>query len=117
MRLQSCEKAMGWCSAQCKMLLFWAKTIFELAHLKKKGKNKIWPSGNFLIQFFRDVFAPLGMFVIKTLEVEWHVVTKAYKFTVFERFFCIIVYCVSTLLLHIESTDSMIWVKTGPGCL
>jgi len=27
MRLQSCEKAMGWYTAQCKMLLFCAKTI------------------------------------------------------------------------------------------
>jgi len=27
MRLQSCEKVMGWCTAQCKMLLFCAKTI------------------------------------------------------------------------------------------
>jgi len=73
---------------------------------------------NVSVRTIRDVTLPnRGMFVIKTLEVEWHVVTKAYKFTVFERFFCIIVYCVSTLLLHIESTDSMIWVKTGPGCL
>jgi len=40
MRLQSCEKVMGWCTAQCKMLLFCVKTIvkeshnFELACLK-----------------------------------------------------------------------------------
>ena len=39
-RLQSCEKAMGWCTAQCKMLLFCVKTIvkescnFELGRLK-----------------------------------------------------------------------------------
>ena len=37
---------MGWCTAQCKMLLFCLKTIikespsFELAHLKKKVKKK-----------------------------------------------------------------------------
>ena len=37
---------MGWCTAQCKMLLFCAKTIvkesrnFELARLKKKKKKK-----------------------------------------------------------------------------
>jgi len=30
------------------------------------------------------------MFVIKTLEVEWYAVIKAYKFTVFERFFYIL---------------------------
>jgi len=35
---------------------------------------------------------------------------KAYKFTVFEilRIFCVIIYCVSALYLHVESTDSMI---------
>jgi len=41
---------------------------------------------------------------------------KAYKFTIFEIlrgffvlrvFFCIIIYCVSVLFLHIESTDSI----------
>ena len=50
MRLQSCEIAMGWCTARCKMVLFCVKTImkelhkFELARLKRKKKN-IWPSG------------------------------------------------------------------------
>ena len=41
-RLRNCEKAMGWCTAQCKMLLFCVKTVmkaspwhsFELACLK-----------------------------------------------------------------------------------
>ena len=45
-RLQSCEKAMGWCTAQCKMLPFCVETIvkescnFVLAHLKKKKRKK-----------------------------------------------------------------------------
>jgi len=63
-------------TAQCKMLLFYAKTIvkeshnFELAHLKKKKKKEE--------KHFRD-------------------------------FFCVNIYCVSTLIsLHIESTDPMI---------
>jgi len=51
------------------MLLFCAKTIvkesrkFELARLKKKKKKKkkkkekrFWPSGVFLVQYFRDAF-------------------------------------------------------------
>ena len=54
------------------MLLFCAKTIvkesriFELACLKKKKKKKkkkrkkerkiFWPSGDFLVQYFRDAF-------------------------------------------------------------
>ena len=44
--LQTWKKAMGWCTAQWKMLLFCAKTIvkesckFELARLKKKKKKK-----------------------------------------------------------------------------
>ena len=58
-RLQSCEKAMGWCIAQ-----FFAKTImkessnFELACLKKKKKKKktFLPSGSFLVRYFRDAF-------------------------------------------------------------
>ena len=46
MRLQTWKKAMGWCTAQWKMLLFCAKTIvkesckFELVCLKKKKKKK-----------------------------------------------------------------------------
>jgi len=28
-RLQSCEEAIGWCTVQCKMLLFCAKTMKE----------------------------------------------------------------------------------------
>jgi len=31
-RLQSCEKAMGWCTAQCKMLLFCMKTTKKEPH-------------------------------------------------------------------------------------
>jgi len=44
--LQTWKKAMGWCNAQWKMLLFCVKTIvkgsckFELARLKKKKKKK-----------------------------------------------------------------------------
>jgi len=41
------QKAMGWCTAQWKMLLFCVKMIveesckFELARLKKRGKKNI----------------------------------------------------------------------------
>ena len=69
-RLQTCTKAMGWCTALWKMLLFCAKPIakesrkFELARLKKKKKkegeeeerNTFWPSGYFLVRYFRDAF-------------------------------------------------------------
>ena len=44
------------------------------------------------------------MLVIKILEDERYIVIKAYKL----RDFCTIIYCVSMLFLHIESTDSMI---------
>ena len=59
--LQTCKKAMGWCSAQWKMLLFCAKESckFELARLKKKKKKKektFWPSGDSLVRYFRDAF-------------------------------------------------------------
>jgi len=45
-RLQTWKKAMGWCTAQWKMLLFCVKTIvkesrkFELGCQKKKKKKK-----------------------------------------------------------------------------
>ena len=67
----------------------------------------IWRlSGSVLLQCF---FVPVGMFfIMKTLEGEWYMVIKAYKFTVFERIF--LYYhsiCMSALSLHIESTDSI----------
>ena len=46
MRLRSCQKAMGSCTAQCKMLLFCANTVvresakFELARLKKEEEEE-----------------------------------------------------------------------------
>ena len=77
--LQAWNKALGWCTAQWKMLLFCAKTIvkesrkFELARLKKKKKKEnilaVWRlSGSVLSRGF---LAPLGVFfVMKTLEDE-----------------------------------------------
>jgi len=68
MRLQTWKKAMSWCTAQWKMLLFCAKFItkgsrkFELACLKKKKEEKkkkektFWPSGDFLVWYFCDAF-------------------------------------------------------------
>jgi len=54
-------------------MLFCAKTIvkesrkFELARLKKKKKKKkkeerktFWPSGDFLVRYFRDTFSATG---------------------------------------------------------
>jgi len=32
-RLQKCEEVMGWCTAQCKMLLFCVKTIVKVMQL------------------------------------------------------------------------------------
>ena len=54
---------MGWCTAQCKMLLFGAKTIvkeslkFELAHLKKKKKKERYFDR--LVTFWFGTFAML----------------------------------------------------------
>ena len=85
MWLRTWKKAMGWCTAQWKMLLFCAKSVvkeshkFELACLKKKKKKKKkerkenilavwWLSGSVLSWCF---LAPLGvLFVMKTLEDE-----------------------------------------------
>jgi len=63
-RLQTWKKAMGWCTAQWKMLLFCVKTImkeshkFELACLKKKKKKKEKQFG-FLATFWFGTFAML----------------------------------------------------------
>ena len=96
------------------MLLFCVKTIikespcFELAHLKKmkKKESKIfWQSGDFLVQYFAMLFCTTRHVVDhEALEHEWYCVIKAYKFTCFEAFFGIVVYCVSSLSLHIGST-------------
>jgi len=100
---------MGRCTAQCKMLLFRARTIVrdsdntELARLKKKKKERkkerkknIWSVlrilGSVLLRCF---LAPLGvLLVMKTLQDEWYVVIKAYKLTVFEilRGFFVLLY-------------------------
>ena len=56
------KKAMGWCTLQCKILLFCVKTIlkvshnFELACLKKKKERKkeretLWLFGDFCHAF------------------------------------------------------------------
>ena len=64
-RLGDCEKAMGWCTARCKMLLFCAKTIMgdwgdaELARLKKEEEERktICPFCEYLVWYFRDGFS------------------------------------------------------------
>jgi len=61
-------------------------------------------------------FATLGVMVVrKTLGGEQHIAIKAYKFATFEilRFFGIIAYCMLMLSLHIESTDSIIYLDSS----
>ena len=87
---------MGWCTAQCRMILFCVKTIvkelhnFELACLKKK-KNKEKKEKHFcsLVTFWFDTFAMLFCVTRRVvgheaLENEWYIVIKAYELTVFE---------------------------------
>ena len=58
--LQTWKKAMGWCTCSVKNAAVLCETIvkgsrkFELARLKKK--ETFWPSGDFLVRYFRDVF-------------------------------------------------------------
>ena len=68
--LQTCERVLGWCTGQCKMLPFCVKTIvkeshnLELARLKKKKKKKkkrkkkknilAISFGDFMVQYFHD---------------------------------------------------------------
>ena len=80
--LQTWKKAMGWCTAQWKMLLFCAKTIvkesrkFELARLKKKKKKKKKEKHfgrlvTFWFGTFTMLFSATSMFfVMKILENE-----------------------------------------------
>ena len=75
--LQTWKKAMGWCTAQWKMLLFCGSVL----------------SRCFLV--------PLGvLLVMKTLEDEWMVVIMAYRLAVFEilRGF----FCISIIILHVH---------------
>ena len=50
---------------------------------------------------------------MKVLKAERYIDTNAYKLTVltFERFFCIFMYCLSVLSLHVEPIDSIILVN------
>ena len=55
------------------------------------------------------LFVPLVV-LHETIEDEWHVVIKDYKFTIFgilRGFLFIVIYCLSMLSLHIESNNSM----------
>jgi len=57
------------------MLLFCAKTIVkescEFERPSEEEERTFWPSGDFLVWYFRDAFSPLGvLFVMKTLEDE-----------------------------------------------
>ena len=60
--LQKWKKAMGWCTAQWKMLLFYAKNIvreshkFELEEEEEEERKTFWPSGDFLVQYFHNAF-------------------------------------------------------------
>ena len=58
---------MGWCTAQCKMLPFCAKTIvkeshnFEVARLKKKKKKEaFWSFRDFVVGTFTMIFHATG---------------------------------------------------------
>jgi len=95
---------MGWCTAPSEMLYkshhegfrqYWASPFNERIRKKKTGFCRLQPSGSVLLQC---LFIPLGdLLVLRTLEDEWYIVTKPYKFIGFERF----LYCVSTLSPYI----------------
>jgi len=86
------KKAMGQCTAQCKMLLFRARTIVrdsgntELAHLKKKEERKknIHFASSWFGTFVMLSCATGSVVGHKTLDDEWYIAIKAYKLTIFE---------------------------------
>ena len=54
------KKAMGWCTAQWKML-FCAKTIVKVMQIwtspsEEEERKTFWPSGDFLVRYFRNAF-------------------------------------------------------------
>ena len=110
-RLQNWEKAMGSCTAQCKILLFCAKTVkidsrnIELACLKKDVENRFWPLGDFHGSILLWCFiSPLGVLLVtKILEDE---ACKLPYLRFWEIFVLSCILCHTTL--HIESADSMI---------
>jgi len=72
------------------------KTIVKESHKfeEKKGEeeeeeeDRFWPSGDFLIPVFCKLLHTTGHVVgHEALENESDIIIKAYKFTIFERFF------------------------------
>jgi len=62
-RLQSCEKAMGLCTALYKMLLFHAYTQVRARFMQycaspseERRRKTFWPFWCFLVQYFCDAF-------------------------------------------------------------
>ena len=97
---------MGSCN---KMLLFSAKIVLrescdlELAHVKKE--TNIGSLSSFWFGFLPCFLVPLVvLLVMKALENEQHIAIIGLHF---KRFCCIIIYCMSVLPQHMESTDSM----------
>ena len=72
--LQACKKAMSWCTAQWKMLLFCVKTIvnksckFELACMKKKKNKKKTVWGLFGSVLLRCFLVLLGVFFVMKIQ-------------------------------------------------
>jgi len=94
------------------MLLFHVKTIirescnFELACLKKEKMTlRFGYSATFWFGTFRT---SIVLLVKKTVEDEWYVVIKVHTLSIIEVFFCVIIYCVSMLSLHIQSTGVIV---------
>ena len=124
-RLGSCEKAMGWCTARCEMLLFRAKTIMrdwvdvELARLKEERRRRRRRKKNNLpvlrvpgVVLSRRFFATRGvLLVMKIFEDERYVVIKAYKCTVSEiwRDFFVLACIACTSYPYIQSLPTLWW--------
>ena len=79
---------------------------------EEEERKTFWPSGDFLVRYFCDAFCDTGCVFCHENTRKWTVGCynglKVSCFGDFERFVCISIYCVSTLSLHIESTNSMI---------
>jgi len=80
-------------------------------HQQKKEEEQQQPFGcsaAFWFDTFATIFhASRSLVGHETLKDEWYITTKAYQFTIMKDF-CIILYCVPMLSLHIVSRGSTI---------
>ena len=84
-RFESSEKVMGWCTNQCKLLLFCVKTIMRKSHAIFEEEDG--HLAKVLVQKFVMLFRTTrGAVRHEAHENEWYIVIKVYNVTVLKIF-------------------------------